>query len=130
MPALVAVFEVDFSIAFQVRFDQLGELADIIVVGLVGNAEPRIGVKGVGQLDLEFQCYARFTSLRRLLERRSIGPVRHLRVIGHPPVHETNDLETVPAFQEIRIEGLLPIAVLEAGQQHADIANRILRFGL
>jgi hypothetical protein len=64
------------------------------------------------------------------MHRGPVGPVGLLGVVGPLQVHEAQHPELLPAFEEVRVEGLILIRVLEARENHPDVPDGIGGLGL
>ena len=113
----------------QVLFHCLGELADVFIIGLVGNAKPSVGVQTVGQVAQHFKGNA-MSRPGCVVASRAILPLHLLGIVRHLKIHKPQTGDTLPARQELRIPRILSRRLgCGAGHQDANVPHRICRIG-
>ena len=101
------------------------ELAHVVVARLVRNAEPRVDVQRVGEVDHDLDRYAGGRCVGHVADVRAIGPLDDRRAVGRAPVDEAEQRERRDLGEEDGVERLVGVHRLGAGPEKAEVAHRV-----
>lgn len=129
VPGFVGVFDVDFQVRVEAILYHKCEVADVVVVGEMWDAEPWVCIEAIGQVDEQLECYAFFAE-GCVGELRALRPSADFGAVGVHEVHEAEAGDAVPSFEKDGMPGIVFVCIDGAGHDHADVADVILGVGL
>jgi hypothetical protein len=132
VPDLVRVLDLGLELRVETIANHRRHLADVVVVRLVGDAEPRVLSGLIRELDLVFECDAAcgvgvvsHPALHCMGSGRSVGPRHHRAAVGRAPVHEAiAGGEVFPVVDE----SVVPDVARRAGLEGVTAACSIFGF--